>query len=293
MRLFILFILICAGLFIGFIPMIIISVASGQGIMGLMKPENLMGDNMTITRSILLINHLTMFILPALAWGYIHYKKKLLYGLDIKLNFKWMLAVAGILFLFVSYPIVAKSYEINKMWNLPDWMANAEDQTAELMKKLLNMTSIGSLLLNLLVIAIIPGIGEELIFRGIIQKELGRYFKNPYVAILVASIIFSAFHFQFAGFLPRMFLGIILGLLYYWSGTLIVPMVVHAFNNGLQVTLTYFNPALATEDLEGTMDVKWYLLVGSVLVSIAMGYWFVKQKAEAESVSTEIENPMA
>lgn len=232
-----------------------------------------------LTRLILLINHLTMFILPALAWGYIHYKRDLYKGLDLKLNFKWLNIIMGIVFLLVAYPIVAKSYEINKLWDLPSWMSNAEAQTAELLKKLLTMNSLGSLLLNLLVIAIIPGIGEELIFRGIIQKELNKYFKNPYVAIIIASIIFSAFHFQFQGFLPRMFLGLILGLIYFWTGSLWVPIIVHAFNNGMQVVMTYFDPTMATEDLESTISVEWYYLLASIIFSIALGYWFMKQKS--------------
>lgn len=280
MRLFILFILICVGIMVGFIPMIILSLTSGHGLMGLLNPEVLMGDNTMLTRLILLINHLSMFILPALAWGFIHYKRDLIRGLDLKLKFSWLYVIAGIAFLLIAYPIVAKSYEINKLWELPDWMSKAEDQTAELLKKLLTMNSIGSLLLNLIVIAIVPGIGEELIFRGIIQKELGSYFKSPYVAIILASVIFSAFHFQFEGFLPRMFLGLILGLLYYWTGSLWVPIIVHAFNNGMQVVMTYFNPAMATEDLESSISVEWYYLLGSLILTTALAYWFIKQKAK-------------
>ena len=294
MRLFILFILICIGVFLGFIPMIILSLSSGHGIMGLLKPEVLMGDNTMLTRAILLINHLTMFILPGLAWGYIHYKRNLFKGLDLKSFVRWQYIAMGILFLLVTYPIVAKSYEINKLWDLPDWMSNAEAQTAELLKKLLTMNSLASLILNLIVIAIIPGMGEELIFRGIIQKELSRYFKSPYVAIILASVIFSAFHFQFEGFLPRMFLGLILGLLYFWTGTLWVPILVHAFNNGMQVLITYFNPAMATEDLESTISVEWYYLIASVILSFAVGYWFIQRKAkktnDAENAASISEN---
>lgn len=253
-----------------------------------------MDDNMVLTRVILFINHLTMFMLPALVWGYIHYKRNVFKGLDLKYNFKWKYVLMGILFLLVTYPIVAKSYEINKLWDLPDWMSNAEAQTAELLKKLLTMNSIGSLILNLIVIAIIPGIGEELIFRGIIQKELIRYFKSPYVAIILASVIFSAFHFQFEGFLPRMFLGLILGLLYFWIGSLWVPIIVHAFNNGMQVVMTYFNPAMAIEDLESTISVEWYYLIASVILSLGLGYWFVQQKSiktdEDENAASISEN---
>lgn len=139
------------------------------------------------------------------------------------------------------------------------------------------MNSIGALLMNILVIGIVPGIGEELVFRGIIQKEFQSYLKNPYIAIIISSIIFSALHLQFEGFLPRFILGMVLGLLYYWTGNLWVNIAVHAFNNGLQVLLTYFNPAMADQDLESAVPVRWYVLIISLVFTIALGYWFVQQ----------------
>ncbi|MEP7268667.1 MAG: type II CAAX endopeptidase family protein [Saprospiraceae bacterium] len=290
MRLFILFILVISGLIVGMAIIALIAVAYGLGIMGLTDANAMANLPANPMRLIIMVNHLTMFMIPAIAWGIIWYKKEWLKGLSLKKIPKWLYLIVGLVFLLAAYPIVSKSYEINRLWDLPEWMSTAEDQTAELLKKLLTMDNPGSLILNLLVIAIIPGIGEELIFRGIIQKEFERHLKNPYVAVILGAIVFSALHFQFAGFLPRMFLGIILGLLFYWTGSLWVSMFVHAFNNGMQVVLAYFYPAMIDQDLESSVSSTWYMVLISVLVSMAIGYWFIHQKSKENHIDNDPDN---
>ena len=100
---------------------------------------------------------------------------------------------------------------------LAGWMKTAEDSTAEIMKEVLTMETPLIFIVNLLLIAITPAIGEELLFRGVIQGGLQKKLSNPHVAILIASILFSAFHMQFEGFLPRMVLGMVLGYSFYLS----------------------------------------------------------------------------
>ena len=92
--------------------------------------------------------------------------------------------------------------------------------------------------MNILIIAIMAGIGEELMFRGVIQKILIGWTKDIHLGILYTAIIFSTIHFQFYGFVPRMILGMVLGYLYIWSKSLWVPVIAHAINNALTVTFT-------------------------------------------------------
>lgn len=123
------------------------------------------------------------------------------------------------------------------------------------------------LFFNLVIIAILPGIGEELIFRGIIQKQIGLMLRNPIVAIWISAIIFSAIHLQFEGFLPRMVLGIVLGYLYHWTGNLWVPMLAHAFNNGIQIVLIYATGMdVTTFDEKSSDQLQWWMLPISIAV---------------------------
>ncbi len=122
--------------------------------------------------------------------------------------------------------------------SIEDWMINTEKAAEVTTNTLLNTDSWGGFAMNIIIIAIMAGIGEELMFRGVIQKILIGWTKNIHLGILYTAIIFSAIHFQFYGFVPRMILGMVLGYLYIWSKSLWVPVIAHAINNALTVTFT-------------------------------------------------------
>lgn len=122
--------------------------------------------------------------------------------------------------------------------SIEDWMINTEKAAEVATNTLLNTDSWGGFFMNIIIIAIMSGIGEELMFRGVIQKILIGWTKNIHLGILYTAIIFSAIHFQFYGFVPRMILGMVLGYLYIWSKSLWVPVIAHAINNALTVTFT-------------------------------------------------------
>lgn len=123
--------------------------------------------------------------------------------------------------------------------NFETWARQNEDRAAELTTFLTTFDSFGNFLLAFVVIAILPGIGEELLFRGMLQPELQRATGNIHAAIWISAIMFSAIHLQFFGFVPRMLLGVLFGYLYYWSGNIVVPMLAHFINNGFSVVMIY------------------------------------------------------
>lgn len=125
--------------------------------------------------------------------------------------------------------------------SLGDWMRLQEDKNAEMTAILTNFGSFGGFLVGLLVIAVIAAVGEEFVFRGLIQNELFRSSGNIHAAIWMSAILFSAFHLQFFGFLPRVLLGALFGYLYYWSGNLWIPIIGHFFNNGFLLTMFYLH----------------------------------------------------
>ena len=124
---------------------------------------------------------------------------------------------------------------------------------------MLRMDNPGELLANLTVVAVLPAIGEEIIFRGVIQQQLMRRIANPWVALIVSAAIFSFFHFQFEGFLPRLILGLLLGWLYWRTGNFWVAALAHFFNNGVQIVGQYFyGDETTTMDLEKDIQVPWF-----------------------------------
>lgn len=158
-----------------------------------------------------------------------------------------------------------------------NWARELEDTAAKQTKALTDFASVWELLVGILVIAVLAAIGEELVFRGLIQNELYRATKNIHVSIWIAAFLFSAFHFQFFGFVPRMFLGALFGYLYYWSGNLYMPILGHFLNNGLSVVAMYFYQRGAFEfDLEAPEAAPANVVVLSGVLTAGLLYYFYK-----------------
>ncbi|OJJ21003.1 hypothetical protein BKI52_10535 [marine bacterium AO1-C] len=153
-----------------------------------------------------------------------------------------LLALAVVL---VVMPFMSAIIHWNANLQLPGFlsefekMAKAkEEQLAQLTSFLTNLKTGGEFFFTLVIIAVIPGIGEEIVFRGIIQKKL-THLMNPHVAIWLTGFLFSAFHLQFYGLIPRMLLGVLFGYLYYWSGNLWLSILAHFLNNGFTLLMIY------------------------------------------------------
>jgi membrane protease YdiL (CAAX protease family) len=186
-----------------------------------------------------------LFLLPPFAVALFLENEKVKF-LKIK-NIELNLSALAVVMVFFSFPLINWLGGINQKMHLPsflsgieDWMRLAETQAADLTQKFLAADSIGVLLVNILIMAVLPAIGEELLFRGVIQQYLLKGLKNKHVAVWVTAIIFSAFHMQFFGFFPRMILGAVLGYLFVWSGNLWYSVFFHFTNNCLAVLAYYF-----------------------------------------------------
>ncbi len=131
------------------------------------------------------------------------------------------------------------SFKGGMQW-LQDYIVKKEDGINVMMEKFLSVNNIFQLGINLFVIAIVPAIGEELLFRGIIQRIFVRWAKNIHLGILLTALLFGFFHFQFLSFLPRFYLGIIFGYLFQWTGSLWITIFAHFINNATAVLFYYF-----------------------------------------------------
>ena len=184
----------------------------------------------------------------------------------------------AILFAVAALPMISLLAEWNKGMELPQFLASMEEMMREmeesskvLTERFLNTTSEWMLFVNLLVMALLPAVCEEMMFRGWLQRALGQSV-DYHTAIWVSAIVFSAIHFQFYGFIPRMLIGAALGYLYYYTGSLWAPIVAHFTNNAAAVVtafLSYNGYTSIDFDLIGTGD-TWYLSVASVAVCVAL-----------------------
>ncbi|WP_234733188.1 CPBP family intramembrane glutamic endopeptidase [Tellurirhabdus bombi] len=181
--------------------------------------------------------------------------------------------------------------EWNQNINLPpafegleEWMKQKEDQLTKLTTFLVSFDSPVQLMLALVVVGALPGIGEEVLFRGLLQRKLGQWTGNTHAAIWIAAAIFSAIHFQFYGFFPRMLLGALFGYLYAWSGNLWVPILAHFVNNGFTVLMVWlYRQRVVPIDIENTNSVPLTGAFFSLLLTIGLLYYFRKSNQAARS----------
>jgi uncharacterized protein len=234
--------------------------------------HNAIGADPNFQRGIIFINHLFIFILPSLLTAWVVAKKQLF--VFLKLDKKPILQTIGwgFLWLVVSIPLVQFAYKMNMKIPLPEWMHTMEASNEGLLKGLLDVHSPLQMIFTVFLVAVIPGIGEEMLFRGTVQQQFARMIKNPHTAIWLSAAFFSAIHFQFEGFLARMILGTLLGYLFYWTNNLWIPVIIHFLNNGLQV-IFMFAMKVKPADLDKykDIDVSWWMALISLILCIVIG----------------------
>lgn len=156
-----------------------------------------------------------------------------------------------------------------------NWARGLEDNAAMLTEFLTDFDGPGQFILAFVVIAIIPAIGEELVFRGMLQNYAIGFLKNPHLAIWITAILFSTFHLQFFGFVPRAFLGVAFGYLYFWSGNLLIPMIAHLINNGFTLLMIYmYSTNTIAFDIENSESPDILTVAPAVVVSFILLFLF-------------------
>lgn len=153
-----------------------------------------------------------------------------------------------ILALIASIPAMNSLISWNEGISLPssmagieEWMRTSEENAAQMIKLLTGGDTVGSLIMSILIVGIFAGVSEELLFRGSIQRLLTTGGLNHHAAIWITAFIFSAIHMQFFGFFPRLALGAFFGYLLYWTGSLWIPIIIHALNNTIVVVSMWYD----------------------------------------------------
>lgn len=191
-----------------------------------------------------------------------------------------LLVAIGVCFTVAISPVI----EWNMNFKFPDfmsgfehWARSQENALMELTRFLTTFSSPADFFIGLLVIAVVPGIGEEFVFRGLIQNELHRGTKNIHAAIWISAFLFSAIHMQFFGFVPRLLLGALFGYLYHWSGNLLVPMVAHFLHNGFTLLMIYlYQQGVSNLDPESNESAPFLITAGCTIAVVGLLFYFRK-----------------
>ncbi|MBE0647555.1 MAG: CPBP family intramembrane metalloprotease [Bacteroidales bacterium] len=243
-----------------------------------------------------IIQEVGIFIVPPLLAAFLFAFKPLQY-LKLTNSGKWESWVLAAIIMITSIPAISQLIELNETMQLPEWLAgmeqwmqHAEEQAKELTEAFLEVNTLGGFLLNILMIAILPAIGEELLFRGLLQRLFHEWLGNIHIAIILTGVLFGAMHLQFYGILPRVVLGILFGYLFYWSGSLWIPIFAHFLNNAVAVTVSFLekNGMTSTSlDEFGNTDNLLLILSSFVVTAFALYLFHRSSQIKNNQISSQ------
>lgn len=233
------------------------------------------GLNVDFLKYMQVLQSVGLFVVPPFILGFLYHGNIREYLL-INRSTQSRSYILAVFCLLAIVPFINFLGDINSKMSFPsslsgleNWMRNMEDNAKVLIDKFMEVEGAGGLLFNVFMIAVLPAIGEEFMFRGVIQRIFTGWTKNYHLGIWITAFLFSAMHMQFYGFLPRMVLGAMFGYLLVWTGTMWVPVLAHFFNNLVGV-LGYFliGKGAISKDIEqfGTDPGEIFAVIISVFI---------------------------
>lgn len=269
------FALVGAGIIAGFVAsmiplMSVIDFASKDSLetqlQHILRPENATALRLSQT-----LGTLFMFLIPVLLYARICHVKAMKH-LGFRSTINWKQAGLALLIMLACLPAVDLLQELTKMlpWSkatLKKFDA-AEDMYFKTVAVIARMNNVWDYIISVLVIALVPAVVEEVLFRGGLQNLLSRWFKHPILAIIITSVLFSAVHGSYLGFLSRFALGFVLGWMFYRTGNIWINIVAHFFNNAAAVTQLYITSKPGQQIDSSLMEthVPWWLGVASIII---------------------------
>jgi membrane protease YdiL (CAAX protease family) len=228
-----------------------------------------------------LMQQLFLFFVPACLCAYLFNRNTANYLKIDKLPNIEMLFTSVALIIFIQ-PLISCTGYYNSQIDLPEfmsgiesWMKITESRAEILTERLLGGETTEALMLNLFIVAFAAAVVEEFFFRGVLQQIFHRITNSGHWAVWITAIIFSAIHMQFYGFVPRFLLGVLLGYLFVYSGSLWTPVIIHFINNAAGVLLFYFyhgTPEYKIIENMGYGDMQWMALISLLLTAVTLYY---------------------
>ena len=196
--------------------------------------------------------------------------------------------IIGVAVLIVSTPAMNALIDWNEHIELPaslagieEWMRQAEDAAKGSINIMLGEHTVANLVMKILVVGILAGFSEEVFFLGGLQRLIASNGLNIHAAIWISAFVFSFFHMQFYGFFPRLLLGAFFGYMLYATGSLWLPVILHALNNTIYVVSVYVSgseKAESTADSFGVGDPV--LIMASVILTACLFYYLFKKPSQ-------------
>jgi uncharacterized protein len=247
------------------------------------NPEDLSSAQISFLKVLQFIAAIFTFLLPAIVIALI-FSRNIGETLFLKQKSSFWVYLLSSLVLISSIPwmnmVIEWNAEINLPFSLEVVFKALEEAAMRSTEIMLQGDGFSTLLINILLLALVPALGEEIFFRGLIQGMIYKYSRNKHLAVIVAAFLFSAIHFQFYGFVPRMLLGAFFGYLVIYTNSIWPAVWAHFLNNSMAV-VSYFilgNDISGIDDLGSKEQNAVFILVSIVISGMLMYLLFRKSK---------------
>ncbi len=292
--------MVVCGLLLTFAGMLFAPLVTGlplPDVIGMMNNGEI-GNHLGLMRYLQTVQSFSLFIIPAFFLGYLFSGSAVEYFGFCKISPGNRFALV-LLIMLMAIPCINLLASLNEMIVFPkslSWLEiklrNAENAAADITKLFLSVDNIGGMLFNVFMIALLPAVGEEFIFRGVIQKILARWTGNIHVAVIVAGFLFSLMHMQFYGFFPRWLLGAMFGYLLVWSGSIWLPIFAHFVNNTLAVIVSYLiHKGIIPEEIE-IFGSSWSEIPVTVITAAICGWLLWRMYRISQQTTTTVETSL-
>jgi CAAX protease family protein len=272
------------GLLIGSIVSIPIAIAYLHVPMQQLQQALLKSENANLSRVLQFVTTLFFMALPALIFARIINRKPFTYiGFNSAISGKQVFIIVGIILfgLGVSGALSSLNEMIPISKPAEQYFKELENEYNKEMLAIANMKTMQDYIISLIMIALLPAIFEEMLFRGALQPIMINLTKNAFVGILITSILFSAIHISYYGFLPRLALGIIIGYVFYLSKNLWLSSITHFLYNAFGVTQLYALSKQGLLNQEALNDDSFPLYYG-LIAAVALYVLFIFFKRESQ-----------
>lgn len=256
---------------------IVLALLQSMGLVNLFKIQDAASyaDSAVVAQSryVEILQDIFIFIIPAITISFLFARNKLQYLQLTKIR-NWKMFFIGAFTIVISIPLINYLGVLNQKIPLSDFLQHMEQEADAIETAFEAHHTLADLFANLFVMALLAAFSEELFFRAGLQKLVIKMSKNVHVGIWITGAIFSAIHFQFSGFFPRMLLGVFLGYLYVWSGSIWVDVFAHFIFNGIQILFSYLqaakNTSAAADKAFSETPQYGYVMISAVLVTLLM-----------------------
>lgn len=264
----------------------------GTGVLGMLSsPDYANPSVVAALKGMQIVNMIGGILFPAVIYLWLCTPENMVFpGLNKRVSF--VLFLLPILLIIFAQPFIGYASELNSSLSLPKWlsgaeawMKNAETQGELITQAFLATTSVGGFMLNIFMIAVLPACAEEILFRGAVAGLIKDWTKNTHIAVLLSAIIFSAIHLQFYGFLPRFLLGVALGYMFFWSGSLWLPILAHFANNFLSVLVEFlFRKGYMHSNAENFSIGTGFFYISLSIVLVAVVLYFIRELSNPDKL---------